>query len=77
MAMTIPDRLWKWVALGLAAILLYLMVWPRLQAGTEALAYLNQCIAAGVCPTPDQLAKVVASKAPPAQPSPSPAPKGQ
>jgi hypothetical protein len=72
------DRVWKWIALTLAAVLCYLLIWPRLQAGTEALAYLNQCIAAGVCPTPDQLAKAVAAKTPPpAQPSPSPAPKGQ
>lgn len=83
MTVTISDSAWKWAAVALFLILIgYMAVWPRLNAGVEAYNYINRCIEAGVCPTPQQLSQRLAPPAPttpiPApSPSPSPAPKGK
>jgi len=80
MMMKIPDRAWKWIAiLSLGWFAIYVYVLPSMRAGISALNYINTCIEAKVCPSPQQLAAAIqaqAPKTPAPSPTPTPSPKG-
>lgn len=61
--MTISPQAWKRIAVGaLAALVLMSFGWfaeqvivPRVEAGMIAVQYLNGCVQAGICPTPQMI----------------------